>query len=62
MGDLTASLVLDIDQLGKLAGYYLYRSEELAGDRPIVDGLYLQKSEIGDRPPMRMRLQLNWEE
>ncbi len=57
---IDTDLLLDVDQLMKLDKYYLYRSEETAGGRPLIDGLYVQKQEIGSTPPVRIRLVLEW--
>lgn len=50
-------LVLDEEYELKLAGYCLYRSLEKGdNERPIIDGLYIQRSEIGRSPPQKIRL------
>jgi hypothetical protein len=41
--------------------YYLYRSEELIGGRPIIDGVYVQRSELGPTPPQTMSMMLEVE-
>jgi hypothetical protein len=48
---LRFTLKLDSDKTDKMIAYYLYRSEEFNGDRPIIDGVYVQRSTIGPTPP-----------
>jgi len=60
MRQFELTVTLDKDMLPKLIGYYLYRSEEFEGKRPIVDGLYVQRDSIGPYPPDSMELTLTW--
>jgi hypothetical protein len=46
--------------LEKVQGYYIYRSEELSGNRPIIDGLYIQRDELMNDPPDEMDISLRW--
>jgi len=42
--------------------YYLYRSEEYRGQRPVIDGVYVQRDAIGaPAPPEKMSMVLGWE-
>jgi len=51
------TMVLDEEYEQKLAGYCLYRSLEKGdNERPIVDGLYIQRNEIGQPPPSKIEL------
>ncbi len=51
------NMVLDEEYDRKLAGYCLYRSLEKGdNERPIVDGLYIQREEIGHSPPRKIKL------
>ena len=52
------TMILDVTMLEKVAGYCVYRSEEIEGDRPIADGLYIQRQVLGTPPPDRMKLTL----
>ncbi len=40
--------------------YYQYKSQEEENARPIVDGVYIQRQIIGDNPPEKMKLVLEW--
>ena len=52
-------MVLDEHFEPKLFGYSLYRSLEKGRDeRPIIDGLYIQREEIGKIPPIKFRMTL----
>jgi len=44
----------------KVTGYHIYRSKEEENGRPIVDGVYLQRRKVGEMPPERMTLRLEW--
>ena len=55
------TMVLDHPMLEKVVGYLVYRGEEIDGDRPIVDGLYLRRGVVGSPPPETMRITLDWE-
>ncbi|MDP1808209.1 MAG: hypothetical protein Q8L35_01580 [Actinomycetota bacterium] len=61
MEQLRVSISLDRAMLGKVGGYYLYRSQEEQSGRPIIDGVYVQRETIGDVPPATMTLLLEWE-
>lgn len=62
MEQLRLNLVLDREMLRKVAGYYLYRSqEEGENGTPVVSGVYIQRETIGENPPENMRLLLEWE-
>ena len=53
-------MVLDEEYERKLAGYYLYRSLEKGhNERPVVDGLYIQRDEIGQSPPLKIKLTID---
>ena len=58
---LELTMRLDHTQLEKVKGYYVYRSDENEGDRPVVDGLYVQRQAIGDRAPESMRVSIDWD-
>ena len=47
---LRFNLKLDNEHI-KLPTYYLYRSEEYEGNRPIIDGVYIQRGTLGPNPP-----------
>ena len=52
-------MVLDEIYEPKLIGYSLYRSLEKSSDeRSIVDGLYIQREEIGKIPPIKFKMTL----
>ncbi len=57
---LLLTLRLDQDDTSKMSGYYLHRSEECSGNRPIVDGIYVQRNGIGPIPPETMSVLLKW--
>ena len=40
--------------------YYQYKSQEEENGRPIVDGVYIQREIIGNNPPEKMKLVLEW--
>ena len=61
MKQLRFKLKLDQEETSKLATYYLYRSEEQEGFRPIVDGVYFQRGPVGSKPPNAMSLVLEWD-
>jgi len=46
----TFTLVLDEDASAKLSGYDLYRSEETNRERPVIDGLYIQRGYLKGTP------------
>jgi hypothetical protein len=41
--------------------YYQYKSQEEENGRPIIDGVYIQREIIGENPPQKMKLLLEWE-
>ena len=53
-------LVLDKHMLTKVIGYYIYRSQEQHYDRPVVDGLYIQRNTLGEYPPEEMIVSITW--
>jgi hypothetical protein len=55
------TLKLDEELLKKVTTYYIYRSEEHNGPRPVVDGVYIQRPTIGAEPPKKINLLLEWE-
>ena len=60
MPHLRLTLALDKDMLLKVKGYYIYRSQEEEGGRPVFDGLYIQRETINENPPEKMNLLLDW--
>jgi len=60
MKQLRLSLVLDREQLCKVIGYYVYRSQEGGRSRPVVGGVYIRRKMVGENPPERIRLLLEW--
>jgi hypothetical protein len=60
MEQLHVNLVLDREMLGKVITYYVYRSQEMEGARPIIDGVYIQRGTVGANPPEHMKLSLEW--
>jgi hypothetical protein len=61
MKQMRFNLKLDQEETSKMATYYLYRSEEQEGLRPIVDGVYIQRGTLGAEPPNAMSLVLEWD-
>jgi len=61
MTQFRANLVLDRAMLPKVLSYYLYRSEEQEHGGPVIDGVYIQKGQLGEEPPDHMTLSLEWE-
>lgn len=61
MTQLRVNLILDEEHLSKVFGYYIYRSEEKTGNRPTIDGVYIQRKCVGENPPWNMKLSLEWE-
>lgn len=53
-------MVLDDSMLKKVAGYYLFRSEETIDERPIVDGLYVQRQVFPGDPPTEFSITVEW--
>lgn len=60
MEHLHVNLVLDKEMLSKVSSYYIYRSQEMEGSRPIIDGVYIQYRTVGATPPEHMKLSLEW--
>jgi hypothetical protein len=58
---LKLTMRLDHTQLEKVKGYYVYRSEEMEGSRPVVDGLYVQRQAVGDHAPESLRISFDWD-
>ena len=53
------TMILDEEYEQKLAGYCLYRSLEKGdNERPLIDGLYIQREEIRQSPPRQISLTL----
>jgi hypothetical protein len=50
------TMTLDHAMEEKLVGYVMYRSEEMEGDRPVADGLYLQRGVLAAPPPETIRV------
>jgi hypothetical protein len=55
------TLKLDLELQKKVSAYYIYRSEEYEGKRPVIDGVYIQRHAIGSEPPETLSLVLEWE-
>ena len=62
MQRLRLNMILDREQLGKVIGYYMYRSQEMELNRPIIDGVYIQRKQLGETPPESLTLLLEWNE
>ena len=58
MKQLRFILRLDRENTGKMPAYYLYRSDESNGGRPIIDGVYIQRNAVGPTPPETMNVLL----
>jgi hypothetical protein len=43
-------LILDKEESAKLITYDLYRSEEVRGDQPVINGLYIQRGYFKGTP------------
>lgn len=52
------TLELDETATRKVGGYFIYRSQELSGERPAVDGVYVQRGTLGDDPPKSLEMSL----
>ena len=61
MNKWQGKLKLDKEMLSKTPTYYIYRSEEMAGKRPVLDGIYIQRSAIGSNPPQEISAVFEWE-
>jgi hypothetical protein len=60
MGKLQSTLTLDREHLCKPTAYYLYRSHEAANNQPVISGVYIQRQAIGEHPPEKVKLSLEW--
>jgi hypothetical protein len=60
MGKLQSTLTLDKEYLCKPTAYYLYRSHEAANDQPVISGVYIQRASMGQCPPEKVQLSLEW--
>jgi hypothetical protein len=60
MAQLELTLKLDSEKTAAMTAYDLYRREQIQGDRPVVDGLYIQRGYVGPIPPERMSVLLEW--
>lgn len=51
-----------LDTYSNVEQYCLYRSaeENSYNGRPIIDGLYIWRPELGEKPPNNMKLTLEW--
>ena len=58
--ELNYTLVYDEEKSDKYENYYQYRSQKYEGNRPIIDGVYIQWQIIGQDPPRNMELKLSW--
>jgi hypothetical protein len=54
-------LLLDKEMLGKTPAYYIYRSEEMRGRRPMIDGVYIQRDAIGSEAPDEITGVFEWD-
>ncbi|HEY3303210.1 MAG TPA: hypothetical protein VGL70_06705 [Candidatus Binatia bacterium] len=61
MKNWRGKLKLDKEMLTRTPTYYIYRSEELAGKRPALDGIYIQRSTLGPNPPDEINAVFEWE-
>jgi hypothetical protein len=59
-GRLSYELELDREMLQKVASKYLYRSREMVGSYHSVGGIYVLRSELGERPPDTLCCSLEW--
>ena len=60
MNQFHFTLRLDGETTEKTPTYYLYRSEESSGGRPIIDGVYFQRSAFGSTTPETLSIILEW--
>jgi len=60
MGKLHSTLTLDREHLYKPTAYYLYRSQQAAKNQPVISGVYIQRQAIGEHPPEKVKLSLEW--
>jgi hypothetical protein len=60
MKNWRGKLKLDKKLLDTSAKYYIYRSEEQAGTRPVIDGVYIQRSALAPNPPEEMTVSFEW--
>lgn len=61
MKNWRGKLKLDKEMLARMPTYYIYRSEEQAGPRPVIDGVYIQRGALGPNPPEEMNAVFDWE-
>jgi hypothetical protein len=54
-------LKLDTEMLARTPTYYIYRSEEKSGSRPVLDGIYFQRGALGPTPPEEITAVFEWE-
>jgi hypothetical protein len=46
--------------LHKVYSKYLYRSRDMVGTNHCVGGIYILRTELGDRPPHTLSCSLEW--
>jgi len=61
MKNWRGKLKLDKEMLTRTPTYYIYRSEEKAGTRPVLDGIYIQRGALGPNPPDEINTVFEWE-
>jgi hypothetical protein len=61
MAELRYTLELDTSESEKIMNYFLYRSTEKGINRPLVDGLYIQRSELSENPPKYIKISLQFD-
>lgn len=61
MKNWRGKLKLDKEMLTRTPTYYIYRSEEKAGPRPVLDGIYIQRGALGANPPDEINAVFEWE-
>ncbi len=54
------TLVLDKAMLAKTPTVYIYRSRETYAGRPIIDGLYVQRSHLAEPAPEQIAITIEW--
>ncbi len=61
MYTLESTLVLHQEELPMGHRYYIYKSQEMDDkERNIIGGLYILQSEIGDNPPNKINISIEW--
>jgi hypothetical protein len=55
------TLRLDRETSEKTPTCYLYRSEEMADGRPVIDGVYFQRSALSANPPEKLSVQIDYD-